>query len=69
MFLVCKGIETGHSGSQCILQPVVCRAVLCYVDGTSEKLFEKGLCIPAGPCVTDEDVAYIVSEIKSCICK
>jgi dTDP-4-amino-4,6-dideoxygalactose transaminase len=27
-----------------------------------------GLCIPAGPWVTDEDVAYIVEQIKTC-CK
>jgi dTDP-4-amino-4,6-dideoxygalactose transaminase len=25
-----------------------------------------GLCIPAGPWVTDEDVAYIVEQIKKC---
>ena len=41
----------------------------CYIDGTSEKLFNKGLCIPAGPCVTDEDVTYIVTEIKNCMKK
>lgn len=35
-----------------------------YVDGTAEKLFNRGLCIPAGPCVTNEDVAYIVSEVN-----
>ena len=27
-----------------------------------------GLCIPAGPWETDEDVAYIVEQIKGC-CK
>ena len=36
----------------------------CYVNGVSERLFNMGLCIPAGPWVTDEDVAYIVEQIK-----
>ena len=68
VFLDRKGIETRPLWKPMHLQPVFAGNP-CYVDGTSEKLFEKGLCIPAGPCVTDEDVAYIVSEIKSCICK
>mgnify|MGYP000021414820 CR=1 FL=1 len=36
-----------------------------YVNGVSESLFKQGLCLPSGPCVTDEDVAYIVQEIKN----
>jgi len=40
-----------------------------YVNGISEALFSKGLCLPSGPCVTDEDLEYIVSEIKSYINK
>ena len=31
-----------------------------YLNGVSEELFKKGLCLPSGPCVTDEDVRYIV---------
>ena len=58
-----KGIETRPLWKPMHLQPVY-KDSPCYVDGTSEKLFNKGLCIPAGPCVTDEDVEYIVSEIK-----
>ena len=68
VFLDGKGIETRPLWKPMHLQPVFAGNP-CYADGTSEKLFEKGLCLPAGPCVTDEDVAYIVSEIKSCICK
>lgn len=41
---------------------------ICAGIGTSEKLFNMGLCIPVGPMVTDEDVAYIVEKIKGC-CK
>jgi dTDP-4-amino-4,6-dideoxygalactose transaminase len=36
-----------------------------YVNGVSESLFAKGLCLPSGPYVTDEDVRYIVDTIKS----
>ena len=38
-----------------------------YVNGVSEEMFSKGLCLPSGPCVSDEDVEKIVREIKSCI--
>lgn len=38
-----------------------------YVNGVSEDLFKKGLCLPAGPWVTDEDVKHIVSVIKNSI--
>ena len=36
-----------------------------YVNGVSEALFARGMCLPAGPCVTDEDVKYIVEQIKA----
>ena len=35
-----------------------------YVNGVSEGLFKVGMCLPAGPYVTDEDVRYIVDTIK-----
>ena len=39
----------------------------CYVNGVSESLFKCGLCLPSGPCVSDEDVTYIVDVIKRAI--
>ena len=36
-----------------------------YVNGVSEALFARGMCLPAGPCVTDEDVKYVVEQIKA----
>ena len=63
-----RGIETRPLWKPMHLQPVF-KKNPCYVDGTSENLFNRGLCIPAGPCVTDEDVAYIVAEIKNCMKK
>ena len=35
-----------------------------YVNGVSEALFKVGMCLPAGPYVSDEDVRYIVDTIK-----
>ena len=40
---------------------------VAYVNGVSEEIFKVGMCLPAGPCVSDEDVAYIVETIKSAI--
>lgn len=57
-------VETRPLWKPMHLQPVY-KDNPCYVDGTSEKLFQKGLCLPAGPYVTDEDVAYIVEKIRS----
>ena len=36
-----------------------------YVNGVSEALFKVGMCLPAGPYVTDDDVRYIVDTIKA----
>lgn len=38
-----------------------------YLNGISEELFQQGLCLPSGPCVTKEDVAYIAAKIKECM--
>ena len=38
-----------------------------YVNGVSEAVFKVGMCLPAGPMVTDEDVQYIVNQIKNAI--
>ncbi len=47
---------------------VECRTTprsVAYVNGVSESLFKRGLCLPSGPWVTDEDVARIVDVIKN----
>ena len=40
---------------------------VAYVNGVSEEIFKVGMCLPAGPYVSDEDVKYIVECIKSAI--
>ena len=49
---------------------VICRtsaSSVAYVNGVSEDVFKKGLCLPAGPYVSDDDVKYIVDCIKASI--
>ena len=38
-----------------------------YTNGISERLFKVGICLPAGPWVTDAHVRYIVDCIKAAI--
>ena len=40
------------------------KGVPCYLNGVSESIFKVGMCLPAGPYVSDEDVRYIVETIK-----
>ena len=45
------------------------KGVPCYLNGVSEAIFKVGMCLPAGPYVTDDDVRYIVETIKNAIVK
>ena len=47
-------------------QPVYKNAP-AYLSGVSEALFKVGMCLPAGPYVTEDDVRFIVEAIKSLI--
>ena len=38
---------------------------VAYVNGVSEGIFKVGMCLPAGPYVSDDDVRYIVETIKT----
>lgn len=49
-------------------QPVY-QGVPAYINGVSDSIFKIGMCLPAGPCVTDDDVKYIVDCIKDVIVK
>ena len=62
MGLDAAGIESRPLWKPMHRQPVFadCPA---YLNGVSESLFKVGLCLPSGPCVTDDDVRYIVSEL------
>ena len=47
------------------LQPVFSQA-LSFLNGVSEELFHKGLCLPSGTAMTEEDLQRICSLIKGC---
>lgn len=57
------GIEARPVWKPMHCQPVY-RNSVAYVNGVSESIFKVGMCLPAGPYVTDEDIAYIVAKIK-----
>ncbi|MBP5517683.1 MAG: aminotransferase class I/II-fold pyridoxal phosphate-dependent enzyme [Bacteroidales bacterium] len=60
------GIEARPVWKPMHKQPVYASAP-AYVNGVSEAVFKVGMCLPAGPYVTDEDVRYIVETIKNAI--
>ena len=64
MALDAEGIESRPLWKPMHKQPVY-KHVPAYVNGVSEDLFHKGLCLPSGPCVSDEDVERIINAIKS----
>ena len=56
------GIESRPLWKPMHKQPVFAGSP-AYANGVSESLFKVGLCLPSGPCVSDDDVRYIVSEL------
>lgn len=57
------GVESRPLWKPLHLQPVFKDAPR-YVNGVSEKLFASGLCLPSGPCVSEDDVSFIAEHIK-----
>jgi dTDP-4-amino-4,6-dideoxygalactose transaminase len=66
VFLDAAGIEARPLWKPMHKQPVYEDAP-AYVNGVSEALFKVGMCLPSGPCVTDDDVRYIVEKIKEAV--
>jgi len=48
------------------LQPVF-KNDLVYVNGISEELFDKGLCLPSDTNMTSEEQEIVIKEIKNII--
>ena len=66
----CRTIENGKLKIEKMPCGAVCQTSdtsVAYVNGVSEALFKVGMCLPAGPYVSDDDVKYIVDCIKSAI--
>ena len=68
VFMLSKRIEVRPVWKPMHKQPVY-KDVPAYVNGVSEAVFKVGMCLPAGPYVTDDDVRYIVESIKEAIVK
>ena len=68
VFMLSKKVEARPVWKPMHKQPVYagCPA---YLNGVSEAIFKVGICLPAGPCVSDDDVRYIVECIKEAIVK
>lgn len=67
-FMLGKKIEARPVWKPMHKQPVY-KDAPAYINGVSEAIFKIGMCLPAGPWVTDEDVYYIVECIKEGIVK
>ena len=68
VFMDAAGVEARPVWKPMHKQPVY-KNVPVYENGVSEEIFKVGMCLPAGPCVSDEDVKYIVDCIKKAIVK
>ena len=66
VFMLGKKVECRPVWKPMHKQPVYEGAPV-YTNGVEEDIFKIGMCLPAGPYVTDDDVKYIVDTIKSAI--
>ena len=66
VFMDAAGIEARPVWKPMHKQPCYKEAP-AYLNGVSEAMFKVGMCLPAGPYVSEEDVHYIVDTIKSAI--
>ena len=68
VFMLDKKVEARPVWKPMHKQPVY-QGCPAYINGISESIFKVGMCLPAGPYVTDDDVRYIVDCIISAIDK
>ena len=66
VFMLNKKVECRPVWKPMHKQPVYKDAPV-YTNGVEEDIFKIGMCLPAGPYVTDEDVRYIVECIREAI--
>ncbi len=64
--LEAAGIESRPLWKPMHRQPLYAAAP-AYINGTSDDIFRRGLCIPAGPYVSDDDLRYIADTIREAI--
>lgn len=59
-----ENIETRPLWKPMHMQPVYANAPF-YGNGTSEKIFSQGLCLPSGSSLSDEDISRVVEVLKA----
>ncbi len=64
--LAALGIETRPLWKPMHRQPVFSQFP-AFTNGVAESLFHRGICLPSGPYVTDEDADRVIDAIKSLI--
>ena len=62
--LLAEGIESRPLWKPMHKQPVYLDTP-AYVNGVSESIFKRGLCLPSGPMVSEEDIRRIIDTIKA----
>lgn len=64
-------LESHNIESRLLWRPMHMQPVFAdcpyYGDGTSERIFERGLCLPSGSSLTDEQIIYVINSIKQYI--
>ena len=63
----CRASEELRVKSEELPSGAICQtsaSSVAYINGVSEAIFKVGMCLPAGPYVSDDDVRYIVETIK-----
>ena len=66
----CRTSENGKMESEIMPSGIIRQTSavsVAYVNGVSERIFRRGLCLPSGPMVSDADVERIICTIKNCI--
>jgi dTDP-4-amino-4,6-dideoxygalactose transaminase len=63
-----ENIETRPLWKPMHLQPVF-ESYPSFVNGTSEYLFNRGLCLPSGSNMSDEDLERTIRAIKKCFAR
>ena len=66
MVLLEENIESRPLWKPLHLQPIF-EGYGQFMDGTAEKLFERGLCLPSGSNLTQEDLGRVVATIKNAL--
>lgn len=63
-----ENIETRPLWKPMHLQPIF-ESCPSYINGTSENLFNRGLCLPSGSNMSDDDLQRVIGSIKKCIAR